>query len=129
MRTAMMVDTSRAANMAHTTRLSLPVKYGPVTRQNWRPHSVVRPIRMRTTIRHGAVIANATRTQTVELRSSWLQSIDDLKVPVFTPRHLPPAGAGLRRSYRRSGFAVVDTPAPNVVLRDSGEPARDVGRR
>src|SRR6476646_8720179 len=90
MRTATIVETSRAASMAHTTRLCLPVKYGPVTRQNWRPHSVARPIRMRTTIRHGAVIANATSTHIVELRSSWLQSIDDLKVPVFTARHLPP---------------------------------------
>ena len=100
--------------MAHTTLLCLPVKYGPLMRQNWRPHSVVRPITTRTAIRHGAVIANATSTHTVESRSSWLQSIDDLKVPVFTPRHLPPAGASLRRSYRRSAVAVVDTLARNV---------------
>lgn len=103
--------------MTHTTRLCLPVKYGPVMRQNWRPHSVTFPISTRATIRHGAVIANATSTHTVELRSSWLQSIDDLNVPVFTPRHLPPAGASLRRSYPRSGAAVVDTLAPNVVDR------------
>src|SRR6476659_10773394 len=114
MRTAMIVDTSSSANMAHTTRLCLPVKYGPLMRQNWRPHSVVRPIRTRTTTRHGAVIANAASTHTVESRSSRLQSIEDLKVPVFTSRHLPPAGAGLRRSYRRSVVAVVDTPGPNL---------------
>ena len=114
MRTAMIVDNSSSASVAHTTRLCLPVKYVPVMRQNWRPHSVVRPIRTRTTSRHGAVIANAIRTHTVELTSSWLQSIDDLNVPVFTLRHLPRAGASLRRSYRRPAVAVVDTPARNV---------------
>src|SRR6478735_1556875 len=113
----MIVETSSSANMTHTTTLCLPVKYGPVMRQNWRPHSVTFPTRTRAMIKHGAAIANATSTQPAELRSSWLQSIDDLKVPVFTLRHLPPAGAGLRRSYRRSGVAVVDTPAPNVVHR------------
>src|SRR6478609_2179382 len=90
MRTAMIVETSSSANMTHTTTLCLPVKYGPVMRQNWRPHSVTFPTRTRAMSKHGAAIANATSTQTVELRSSWLQSIDDLKVPVFTLRHLPP---------------------------------------
>ncbi len=46
------------------------------------------------------MIANVANTQTMELTSSWLQSIDDLNVPVFI----------LRRSYRRTGAVVADTP-------------------
>ncbi len=92
-------------------------------RQNWRPHSVIRPIPTRTTIRHGAAIANATSTQMVELTNSWPQSIDDLNVPVSTVRHLPPAGASLRRSYLRAAVAVADTPAPNVNARWAARPS------
>ena len=47
---------------------------------------------------NGTVITNVARIHTMELTSSWLQSIDDLNVPVFI----------LRRSYRRTGVVVAD---------------------
>ena len=55
------------------------------------------------------MIANVASTHTMELTNSWLQSIDDLNVPVFILRHVAHAGANLRRSYRRTGAVVFDT--------------------
>ncbi|GFG48826.1 hypothetical protein MAGR_02670 [Mycolicibacterium agri] len=59
------------------------------------------------------MIANASSTQMLELTNSWLQSIDERNAPVFTPRHLLPAGASLRRSYRRTAARVADTRGSN----------------
>ena len=92
-------------------------------RQNWRPHSVVRPTTTSTTSRHEAVITHICSTHRVELTSSWLQSIDGLKCRVHPAT--PPSGAEQPAAKLPQArlAAVVDTPARRKS-RAGGPPGR-----
>src|ERR1700712_823957 len=49
-------------------------------RQNWRPHSVRRPRRTRTTTRQTAVMPKVFNTHRVDVRSSLLQSTEGVNL-------------------------------------------------
>ena len=75
--------TAAAPSMAHTARLCLPLKYvagdaPELTSPLGRP-----PDQTRATQQARRGDRERLHTHTVELTSSWLQSIDDLNVPVF----------------------------------------------
>src|SRR6187402_1684473 len=69
-----MTDSSSPANQAQTTMLERPVKYAPVTRQNWRPHVVKRPISVKMIIVDTAARAHALTIHHRDVSHSLLQS-------------------------------------------------------
>src|SRR5437762_3111873 len=78
-RTDTTADASSAASSSHTGQLARPAKYSPVMRQNWRPHPVNRRSNTSTTARQSAAITNASSTHSVELTSSLLQSMGQVR--------------------------------------------------